>query len=267
MNLFVSDNDIVYLDLNDALNDYYYTKLCFMNNSGDITAKQIDLIDGKEPGYNKHNNEYCIPYDISEPQRCFLLRLVIDSVELKKGNFPLHAAAISDGDKSFVIAAGSGKGKSYISDIVCESFPEYYVIGDDHIIIASDHIQGNLKRRIRNNNNEDTAYKKNKGLDKKHDLTFICFQFSETDNYVAELSKTDVFKYFSSASAFKYLNEIFVYNEKSYEAGIMTDINVNTEYQKCLFHCLDGKNAVYICGTQKFAAAYILNEIRKRRTQ
>lgn len=266
MSLFISDNNIIYLDLNDVDNDYYCTKLCFQYYSDKITAKQINLSNGNEPSYNKHKNEYCIPYDINEPQKCFLLRLVIDSIELKKGNLPLHAAAISDGKKSFVIAAGSGKGKSYISDIICESFSEYYAIGDDHIIIASNHIQGNLKRRIRNNN-ENTEYKNNKGLDKKHDLTFICFEFSETDNYVVELSKEDVFKYFSSVSAFKYLNETFSYNKKRFKADIMTDINVNTEYQKCLLHCLNGNNAVYICGTQKFAADYISKDIIKRRAQ
>ena len=265
MKLFISENDIVFLKLNDDTpENYYYSKLCFFNETVCIQSRNIKINEGNGFYYNKETEEYYFPHDINEYQRCFLLRLIIDSIQLERGNLPMHTAVVSDGTEAIVISAESGMGKSFISDEICRLCKEYYTIGDDHIIISSEYIQGNKKRRVRNINIEECAYTENKGLSSFKELIFICYDFSENKNYTMSLSATDIFEYFKSKSAFKYLNETFVHNNISYRADKITDININEVYRKKLFHYLNGKNALYICGTQQYAVECIFKIIRGR---
>jgi len=264
MNLIISEKDIVYLNLNNnALIDYYYSKLCFINGFVGLgeNAVVINIKDGNFWCYEKEREEFLFPSDISEYQRCFLLRVVIDLIQLGRGNLPLHVAAISDGKKTFIIAANSGKGKSYISDAICKMFPRYYTIGDDHVIISHNHIQGNIKRRIRDNVEEKEKYMDNRGLDQIHEMTFICFDFSETNNCIVALSKSDSFLYYSSVSAFKYLNESFCHNNISYDIEKIAEIDIHNEYQR-IFDDIVGKSEVlYVRGTPQYAIECISNKI------
>lgn len=265
MKLLISDSDIVYLRISDnAPADYYFSKLCFINTSLDVygNGKIININDGNNLSYASEKDEYFFPSDISETQRCFLLRQVIDLIQLKRGNLPLHAAAVSDGKTTFVIAAESGKGKSYISDAVCKIFPEYYIIGDDHIIISSKHIQGNVKRRIRDRYSGKEEYADNIGLDQIHDIIFICFNFSETAGHMAYLSKSDALSQYSSVSAFKYLNEVFLYNNKSYGVERITEIDVDNEYRKAFYDFAGMSRVLYVSGTPQYAIECISDRIR-----
>lgn len=266
MELLISENDIVYLQLNcDALEDYYDSKLCYMNYEAAVKGEKVVINYGNGLCYDKETDVYFIPQPLSEEQQCFLLRCVIDAVQLKRGNLPMHTAAVSDGNKTFVIAAESGRGKSYISNKICKSFHEYDIIGDDHIIISSDYIQGNKKRRIRNINTEEYEYTKNKGLCSMNELIFICYDYSENENYTVNLSGSDVSEAFAAKTAFKYLNETFVHNDISYRANVLADMNINDTYRERLLHFLNGKKAVFIHGTQEYAVDLISCKIKTRR--
>lgn len=266
MKLWISDSDIVYLKISDnAPTDYYFSKLCFSNPplDADRNGTIININDGNDLRYNLEKDECFFPSDISEYQRCFLLRQVIDVIQLKRGNLPLHAAAVSDGKTAFIIAAESGKGKSYISDAICKIFPGFYLIGDDHIIISSNHIQGNVKRRIRDRYSSKVEYADNRGLDRLRDITFICFCFSEMVDRMTYLSKSDALSQYSSVSAFKYLNEVFQYNNESYGVEKISEIDVDNEYRNAFFNFVSMNKVLYVSGTPQYAIECISDKIGK----
>lgn len=266
MELLISENDVVYLQLNrDTPEDYYVSKLCFMERAAAVKGEKVVISDGNGLCYDKENDVYFFPQPLSDDQRCFLLRCVIDAVQLKRGNLPIHTAAVSDGNETFIIAAEPRGGKSYISNEICKAFHEYDTIGDDHIIISSGYIQGNKKRRIRNINTEECEYAENKGLCPMNELTFICYEHSENENYTVSLSGLDVYEAFAAKTAFKYLNETFVHSGISYRTAVLADMDVNEVYRERLLHFLNGKKAVFIHGTQKYAVDHISCEIKKRR--
>ena len=265
MELMIANNALIYLKIYETtLQNYYSSKLCFLNEGFD-DGKKIVIHSADYLGYNKEIEEYFFPCDITTYQQCFLFRLVIDSLQLKRGNLPLHAAAVSDGKQTIIIVAKPGKGKSYISDTLCNLFPECYTIGDDHIIITSDHIQGNLKRRIRSLDGKICRYRRNTGLDTLHPMVFICFELEENIQKVYHLSLSQASEYFSVASAFKYLNEIFIHNKQSYQADVLTDIDIREVYSTIFHSFLDKNEILLICGTQEYAIKYISSMIKEGR--
>ncbi len=264
MNLYIFENDLVYLNYY-AVNDYYYSKLCFFDANYNDDGSLITIKENNRFDYNKLKNEFIFPYNITEAQRCFLLRLVVDAVQLKRGNLPLHASAVSDGLETYIICACSGKGKTYISEEVCKNLQGFNIVGDDHIIISSNYVQGNLKRRIRDFDLKDIGYKNNIGLTKKTDLNFICFNYSKTEDMILNVEESEVKESFLHASAFKYLNEIFAHDGVEFRAHKLIDDDVNEVYKNTILKFLNNTKAVYIQGTQQTAIDYIINQISKGR--
>lgn len=261
MNLYISDNNLVYLK-HETLDNYFYSKLCFSDDNfekaSNITINEADCFE-----YNKSLNEFCFPYDVTEAQRCFLLRLVVDAVQIKRGNLPLHASAVTNGTETYIICAGSGKGKTYISEEVCRKFHSFNIIGDDHIILSTDYIQGNKKRRIRNMDLKETGYQNNIGFTKMTEVSFICFDYSASGNTISYVEDSKLKNCFLLVSAFKYLNEVFVHNGLEYSACNLIESDVNELYEKRVLKYLNNKKAVYIQGTQQYAIDYISNQIGK----
>ena len=205
MNLLISNNAVVFLKTDPNMpSDYYGSKLCFQNYTGENQdTKKIFISDGNCLHYDSLQDIYTVPHDINISQRCFLLRLIIDVEELKRGNLPLHAAAVCNESRVFLIAAPPRNGKSFLTNEICRQISDCEVIGDDHIILAPTHVQGNMQRRMRNRDNETIGYAENKGFCKMYPVTWICIAKQETDCEPFFLSGADAFKVFAEASAFK----------------------------------------------------------------
>ena len=232
MNLLISDDGVVFLKTDPNMpSDYYGSKLCFQNYTGENQdTKKIFISEGNCLHYDSLQDIYTVPHDINISQRCFLLRLIIDVEELKRGNLPLHAAAVCNGSRVFLIAAPPRNGKSFLTHEICRQISDCEVIGDDHIVLAPIHVQGNRKRRMRNRDNETIGYAENKGFCKMYPITWICIAKQETDCEPVFLSGADAFKAFEEASAFKYLNETFTHNEIRYSTSAITDLKINEIY-------------------------------------
>lgn len=261
MELYISEEDIVNFKFDDKnLEDYYFSKLCFLDTNFEKCKKRIVINEGNDLHYDNMIDEYYLPHNIDEFQRCFLYRVIIDSIQVKCGNLPLHAAAISNDNNTIIITSDSGKGKSYISDSVCNLVPDCNIIGDDHIIISQCNIQGNLKRRLRNIYDGSCKYMDNVGIDKLHNLVFVCFELSDTTNEIVDLSILEALKYFFDVSAFKYLNEVFTNNNVSYKMKEFSGVNDMYERVFCKF--IKNSTVLRICGTHSFAIDCISKIIR-----
>ena len=261
----ISDNDVVFLVPDeDTPREYYHSKLCFFDdNCANNNIKTIRICKGNTMYYDPVQDVYTLPHGIDTSQYCFLLRLIIDTEQVKRGNLPLHAAAVSNGSHIFIIAAPSGRGKSFISDTICSMFPDYNVIGDDHIILTSTHIQGNLERRIRDKNGKHIGYVSNSGLCKMCPITWVCMSQNETNCKPVFLSQEDALNRFAEASAFKYLNEIFVYNDIRYPASVLAESKINQLYQNNFYTFLNRDRVLFLCGTPLNAVHVISDLIRK----
>ena len=269
MNLFISDNDIVYLETDSctptAYYEYYESKLCFQRYTGNDRDKNIILIhDGDRLCYDALNDIYTVPNDIDMFQRCFLLRLIIDAEELKRGNLPLHMAAVGDGSQLFLIAAPPQNGKSYLTHEICRKVSGFETIGDDHIILSPQHIQGNVSRRLRSKDNKTVGYEKNKGLDKICTMTWICVAKQEINRDPFLLSGAEAFNALAEASAFKYLNETFAHNEICYPASEVTDFKIDETYRDCFNAFIKENSVIILRGTLNYIEGVILDIIKNR---
>ena len=254
MNLSIFDNSIVYLALDEDMPlDYYCSKLCFLNNCANKHNGEVIRIQGdSQLHYDPVQNVYNLPYNINVFQKCFLLRLIIDAEQLKRENLPIHAAAISDGDRVFIIAAPPGGGKSFLANTIS---PDFVTIGDDHIIISPTHIQGNLRRRIRNECADITGYVANSGYCNFSPITWICYTRQEANCTPVFLQGKDAFKAFTDASAFKYLNETFLYNSIRFPAALLTNFDISKTYQKCFDLFLKRDRVLLVQGTLEHAVS------------
>ena len=266
MYLSISDDDLVFLSIDeDTPREYYESKLCFLDdNSKNNNRKAIHICEGNGLNYEPVQDFYTLPNGINTFQYCFLLRLIIDTEQVKRGNLPLHAAAVSNGSHMFIIVAPSGQGKSFVSDTICSLFPDYNVIGDDHIILTSTHIQGNRGRRIRDKNGKNIGFVANSGFCKISPIIWICLAKKETDCKPVFLSKEEAWKVFAEASAFKYLNEIFVYNNISYPASVLAEHKINHIYQNSFYKFLNRDKVLFICGTTPVHAVQIISDIVRK---
>jgi ABC-type dipeptide/oligopeptide/nickel transport system ATPase component len=167
----------------------------------------------------------------------------------------MHAACVVYRTNTVIIVAKSGKGKSYIADCICNSNSECSVVGDDHVIISKNHIQGNKKRRMRNIHGESVAYLNNIGIAKLQNSIYICFELSSDKNEMKYLSESEAIQYFSEAAAFKYLNEIFVHNGRSYGPNIFVDLN--EEYKSIFCNFIEKDKVLFIRGSFPFAVDII----------
>lgn len=268
MYLSISDNDVVFLVPDeDSPKEYYGSKLCFLDDGVNHNRKMICICEGNALDYDPVQDVYILPHGIDNFQYCFLLRLIIDTEQVKRGNLPLHAAAVSNGSHIFIIAAPSGRGKSFISDTICSMFPDYKVIGDDHIILTSTHIQGNIERRIRDKNGKHIGYVANSGLCKICPITWVCMSQKENDLSPVFLSQEEALNKFAEASAFKYLNEIFVHNDIRYPASVLADYEINQLYQSNFYTFLNRDSVLFLCGTPLNAVHVISDLIRKGEIQ
>ena len=213
--------------------------------------------------YDSSQDVYTIPNDISTSQRCFLLRLIIDAEELKRGNLPLHAAAICDGARVFLIVAPPKNGKSFLTHEISRQISDCEIIGDDHIILAPTHIQGNLKRRMRNRDGETIGYAENKGFCKIYPTTWICIIKQETDCKPIFLSGADAFNALTEASAFKYLNEIFTHNEIRYSTSVITDLKTDETYRNRFNAFLKESRVLFLRGTLNYIGGVISALIKR----
>lgn len=265
MNLSISDNGVVILKMDSNMpSDYYGSKLCFQNYTCENQDnKKIFISEGNCLHYDSSQDVYTIPYDINVSQRCFLLRLIIDVEELKRGNLPLHVAAICDGSRVFLIAAPPQNGKSFLSHEICRQISRYEIIGDDHIILAPTHIQGNIKRRMRSRDSETIGYAKNKGFCKMCPITWICIAKQETACEPIFLSGADAFNALTKASAFKYLNETFTHNEIRYSTSVITDLKIHETYWNCFNSFLKESRVLFLRGTLNYVSGVILALIKK----
>lgn len=252
MNLYISNQDIVSLDIlgiNEL--DYYSSKLCFIDSHIEDCKNSVNIKYGDDLYYDEKRDIYYLPADIDEYQRCFLYRVVTDCIQVRRGNLPIHAAAVTCGINTVIIAAKPGRGKSYIADCICNSNSGWNVVGDDHIIISKNHIQGNKKRRMRNIHGESIAYLNNTGITKSHNIIFTCFELSYDENEIKYLSRSEAIQYFSKATAFKYLNEIFVHNGRSYGPNIFADLN--GDYERIFCNFIEKHKVLSIRGSLPYA--------------
>ena len=265
MNLSISDNDVVFFKMEPNMpQDYYGSKLCFQNYiSENSDCKKIFISEGNYLHYDSSQNFYTIPHDINASQRCFLLRLIIDAEELRRGNLPLHAAAISDASRVFLIAAPPQNGKSFLAHEICRQVSDCEVIGDDHIIITQAHIQGNIKRRMRSIDSETIGYAENKGFCKMCPITWICVAKQETDCEPIFLSGADAFNALTEASAFKYLNETFTHNEINYSTSVITDLKIDETYWSLFNAFLKESRVLFLRGTLNYIVGVILALIKR----
>ena len=264
MNLSISDNGVVCLKLDPNMpSDYYGSKLCFQNYTSENQAnKKIFISEGNCLHYDSAQDVYTVPHDINISQRCFLLRLIIDAEELKRGNLPLHAAAICDGARVFIMAALPGNGKSFLAHEICRQISDCEIIGDDHIILTPTHIQGNIRRRMRNRDSKTIGYATNKGFCKMYPVTWICIAKQETDCEPIFLSGADAFNALTAASAFKYLNETFTHNEIRYSTSVITDLKIDETYWKRFNAFLKESRMLFLRGTLNYVGDIILALIR-----
>jgi len=173
----------------------------------------------------------------------------------------MHAACVICEENAVIIAAKSGNGKSYIADCICNINYNCSVIGDDHVIISNNFIQGNVKRRMRNIYGERVAYLSNIGISKFKNIVFTCFELSDCECEISDISGNEVINYFSNATAFKYLNEVFVYNGKSYGPNIFN--NLEKEYQRKFFDFVGKEKVIYIRGSFSNAVEFISKLIKE----
>lgn len=256
MNLYISNQDIVSLDISEINElDYYSSKLCFIDHCIEDCKNSVNIRYGDSLYYDKKRDIYYLPVDIDEYQRCFLYRVVMDCIQVKRGNLPIHAAAVTCGINTVIIAAKPGRGKSYIADCICNSNSGCSVVGDDHIIISKNHIQGNKKRRMRNIHGKSIAYLNNTGIIKLQNIIFTCFELSSDENEMKFLSGSEAIQYFSEATAFKYLNEIFVHNGRSYGPNIFADLN--GDYKRIFCNFIEKHKVLSIRGSLPYAADII----------
>lgn len=265
MNLSISDNDVVFLKMDPNMpSDYYGSKLCFQNyTSENQDIKKIFISEGNCLHYDSSQDVYIIPHDINISQRCFLLRLIIDVEELKRGNLPLHAAAICDGSRVFLIAAPPKNGKSFLTHEICRQISYCESIGDDHIILAPTHIQGNIKRRIRSRDNDTIEYAENKGFCKMFPIIWICIDKQEIDCEPIFFSGTDAFNALTEASAFKYLNETFTHNKIRYSTSVITELKIDETYWNRFNAFLKESRVLFLRGTLNYVADVILSLIKR----
>lgn len=256
MNLYISNQDIVSLDSSEIKElDYYSSKLCFLDNCIEDCKNSVNIKYGDSLYYDEKKNVYCLPADIDEYQRCFLYRVVVDCIQVRRGNLPIHAAAVTKGINTVIIVAKPGKGKSYIADCICNSNFGCSVVGDDHVIISKNYIQGNKKRRMRNIQGESVAYLNNAEITELQNVIFTCFELSFDENKMKYLSESEAVQYFSEATAFKYLNEIFVHKGRSYGPNIFADLN--EEYERIFCDFIRKDKALYIRGSFPYAVDII----------
>lgn len=265
MNLLISDNGVVFFNMDPNMpGDYYGSKLCFQNyTSENQDNKKIFISEGNCLYYDSSQDVYTIPHDINISQLCFLLRLIIDVEELKRGNLPLHAAAICDGSRLFLIAAPPQNGKSFLTHEICRQISDCEIIGDDHIILAPTHIQGNIQRRMRNKDNETIGYAENKGFCKIYPITWICIAKQEIDCEPIFLSGLDAFNALTEASAFKYLNETFTHNEIRYSTSVITDLKIDETYWNRFNAFLKESRVLFLRGTLNYIGGIILALINR----
>lgn len=265
MNLSISDNDIVFLETDPNMSsDYYGSKLCFQNCTGENQSrKKISVSEGNCLSYDSSQDVYIIPHDINLSQRCFLLRLIIDVEELKRGNLPLHAAAVCNGSKVFLLSAPPGNGKSFLTNEICRQISDWEIIGDDHIILSLTHIQGNMQRRMRGRNGETIGYAANKGICKMGPITWICVAKQEINCEPIFLSGADAFNALTEASAFKYLNETFTHNEISYSTSAITDLKIDETYLNHFNVFFRESRVLFLRGTLNYVGSFILSLIKK----
>lgn len=265
MNLSISDNDVVFLKMDpDMPYDYYGSKLCFQNHIRENhDNKKIFISEGNDFHYDSSQDVYTIPHDITISQHCFLLRLIIDVEELNRGNLPLHAAAVCDGSRVFLIAAPPKNGKSFLTHEICRQISDCEIIGDDHIILTPTHVQGNIQRRMRGRDGETIGYAENKGFCKMYPITWICISKQEINYEPVFLSGVDAFNALKEASAFKYLNESFNHNEIRYSISVITDLKIDETYWNRCNAFLKESRILFLRGTLNYIGDAILALIKR----
>ena len=70
---------------------------------------------------------------------------------------------------------------------------------------------------------------------KLQNIIFTCFELSSDENEMKYLFESEAIQNFSEATAFKYLNELFVHNGRSYGPNIFADLNGDYERIFCNF--------------------------------
>ena len=125
MNLYISNQDIVSLDISEINElDYYSSKLCFLDNCIEDCKNSVNIKYGDSLYYDEKKDIYCLPADIDEYQRCFLYRVVMDCIQVRRGNLPIHAPCRCYDTHRKKNSSGP---KSRISR--SRSFPEYHPLG------------------------------------------------------------------------------------------------------------------------------------------
>lgn len=197
---------------------------------------------------------FYLPLNVEDKERCYALRVLIDTVLLLSGCLPFHAAALRRNAKSSMIFAETGAGKSRISSLICHKDADIRIIGDDHIYLLDDRIQGNAVRRIRHANGQDIFYENSCHAYGKSSVGF-CYFPSETELSCKKLVQSEWMTVLDKSSAMKYALSEFVVQGRKYRADELFACDTAEIYEKLVKKTFS--SLFKVIGTHEYAAECI----------
>jgi hypothetical protein len=143
----------------------------------------------------------------------YLLRVFLDALHVYNDNLPLHASMVKVGEKSLIFTGGTNHGKSVVANTLNQLY-NGIVVGDDHLIVSNNLVNGNNVARVRNLGSQRSSYVANNtpvvNLD---DYSFYIVNLNHHNSYESMglsklMQRQEILR-----SALKYLkNDILVNN-------------------------------------------------------
>ena len=265
--LFSPKGEVFFSDFEMLRTDYWHSKLAF------FPVPEVVPSDWECWSISKHISELSIdrktkeiqfPQNITEAELCYALRVLIDTIQLLSGKIPLHAAALSYQHQNFLLFANSGAGKSQISELLCYADKEFGIIGDDHIYLLVDSIQGNAVRRMRNIAGEDSGFFRNIGYSSGKCTTGFFFLPSMKEQSAMVIPFSKWLFWLEKVSALKYACTDMTIQGNCYHTDILFHCCIRTLYDSLLKSNHFDK-MILLTGSHHYAADYIRSYILQQK--
>lgn len=257
--LQIDSGNLIYIpELHTANPEYWMSKLAFHPYRSQECKTEI-LINRRDFfSFDKSKYQLSIPSYTSEQILSYLLRTVVDYFQVSIGNLPLHAAAVTVNNCQVVILANSGSGKSYISQLLSQSNPNCYVIGDDHIIIHETYIQGNKMMRARLMGTNEPIYIANQAWGRRHRTIIVCYEKNEIRHSCTPFQNSwDLLAKMQNLSAFKYLMNDILLNGKVSPSNNLWKEDMLKPYELLAYATASSAEAFSIIGSHRYAVEQI----------
>lgn len=197
-----------------------------------------------------------LPYNIKFSEFCYILRVIVDSIALIKGYFPMHAAALEYNKLQVILCAKTNNGKSYFTQKLNQLLNDSKIIGDDHLICSENKLFGNsvLRKRYNGENEYINIGNIHSNCSKK---VIIGIVISDVNSSYRITNKEKIIEQMYELEVNKYIVNSFEIVGKKWHSNELFRKELNRLYEEIIY--IFCKELYIISGDFK----YIENEIIK----